>query len=238
MKKYALITGAASGIGRDTAQRFLDNGYIVLGCDISAGCIEDAGGNYIHCVLDLSKTSSFTTALEVVSAWRKLDVLVQCAGVCSATSLDEMTEQEWDFSYSVNVRGPFFLTQRLLPFLIKGENPCIVQVSSMAGFTGGIRSNPAYSSSKAALSCMTKNLAKVCAPMGIRVNEVSPGTADTAMTRDWLGESAMREFAEQVPMGRLATAEDIGKVILFLASDAAGFITGQSIQVNGGMYIP
>jgi 3-oxoacyl-[acyl-carrier protein] reductase len=84
---------------------------------------------------------------------------------------------------------------------------------------------------------MTKNLAKYCAPMGIRVNEVSPGTAVTPMNH-WMGEDVLKEFAKTVPLGRLALPEDVAKVIVFLASDAAGFITGQAIQVNGGMYIP
>ena len=165
-------------------------------------------------------------------------VLVNCAGICSGTPLDEIDPREWDRTYAVNIRGPFFLTQRLMKYLKKGETPCVVNVSSMAGFTGGIQSNPAYSSSKAAVTCTTKNLAKFLAPYGIRVNEVSPGTAQTQMTMNWLGEDGLKPFAERVPLGRVAVAEDIGKVIFFLASDAAGFITGQSIQVNGGMYIP
>jgi 3-oxoacyl-[acyl-carrier protein] reductase len=108
----------------------------------------------------------------------------------------------------------------------------------MAGFTGGIQSNPAYSSSKAAVTCMTKNLAKFCAPDGIRVNEVSPGTAKTAMTLNWMGDEGLKGFVERVPLGRVAEPEDIAGAILFFASEQAGFITGQSLQVNGGMYIP
>jgi 3-oxoacyl-[acyl-carrier protein] reductase len=188
--------------------------------------------------LDVSQISSFETVADFVKSFGRLDVLVNCAGVCSGTSLDEITEQEWDRTYAINVKGPFFLTKQLLPYLIKGIDPTIINISSMAGFTGGIMSNPAYSSSKAAVTCMTKNLAKFCAPYGIRVNEISPGTAKTPMTENWLGEDGLKDFIPKVPLGRLAEAGDVAKVIEFLASDAAGFITGQTIHVNGGMYIP
>jgi len=243
--RNVLITGAASGIGFDTALRFVGNGDCVIACDRNADGLdalkkaaEGKGGRVLAVELDLMKMESFDNAVAEVEKAGKLDVLVNCAGICSGTPLDVITPEEWDRTYAINIKGPFFLTQRLLPFLKKGENACIVNVSSMAGFTGGIQSNPAYSSSKAAVTCTTKNLAKFCAPLGIRVNEVSPGTAQTQMTMNWLGEEGLKPFAEKVPMGRVAVAEDIGKVIYFLASDAAGFVTGQSIQVNGGMYIP
>lgn len=240
-----LITGAASGIGFDTALRFIRNGDFVIACDREMVGLkklqtasENESGKAVAVELDLTKLETFEYALDAVRTFGYLDVLVNCAGICSGTKLDEITPQEWDKTYAVNIRGPFFLTQKLLPYLKQSDEACIVNVSSMAGFTGGIQSNPAYSSSKAAVTCTTKNLAKYCASMGIRVNEVSPGTAQTQMTMNWLGEDGLKPFAEKVPMGRVAVAEDISKVIFFLASDEAGFVTGQSIQVNGGMYIP
>lgn len=242
--RRVLITGAASGIGFDTALRFLRGGDLVLACDRDAeglSRLRAAAGSEARLreiELDLSRMESFEAAERAAEELGGIDVLVNCAGICSGTPLDRIDPEEWDRTYAVNIRGPFFLTQRLLPWLERGENPCVVNVSSMAGFTGGIQSNPAYSSSKAAVTCTTKNLAKFCAPKGIRVNEVSPGTAQTQMTLNWLGEDGLERFMEKVPMGRLARAEDIGKVIVFLASPEAGFITGQSVQVNGGMYIP
>jgi 3-oxoacyl-[acyl-carrier protein] reductase len=243
--KIVLITGASSGVGFDAACRFLDSGAHVIGCDCNEAGLhkleeyaDSKKAEYETLVLDISQVETFGRAEELISSHGRLDVMVNCAGICSGTSLDKITEQEWDCTYSVNVRGPFFLTKRLLPHIAKGDKPAIINISSMAGFTGGILSNPAYSSSKAALTCITKNLAKFCAPLGIRVNEISPGTMQTAMTENWLGEDGLKEFIPKIPMGRLAQAGDVAKVILFLASDAAGFITGQTIQVNGGMYIP
>jgi NAD(P)-dependent dehydrogenase (short-subunit alcohol dehydrogenase family) len=243
--KVVFITGAASGMGFDAACRFVDNGAYVIGCDRSQAGLSkletyasEHHGRYESILLDLSDIPAFVKAEDKVRLLGRLDILINCAGICSGTPLDTISEEEWERTYAVNVKGPFFLTRTLLPYIKKGENPTIINISSMAGFTGGILSNPAYSSSKAAVTCMTKNLAKYCAPMGIRVNEISPGTAITAMTENWLGSEKLKDFAPQVPMGRLAEAGDVAKVILFLASDAAGFITGQTIHVNGGMYIP
>ena len=245
MNRIVLITGAGSGIGFDAACRFLENGDWVIGCDrVESGLgllkarADHLGVMFNPFLLDLANFDTFEQTIDHVRGLGRLDVLVNCAGICSGTPLEAITEQEWDHTYQVNVKGPFFLTRMLLPFLSKAKEPAIINISSMAGFTGGIKSNPAYSSSKAAVTCMTKNLAKYCAPMGIRVNEISPGTARTAMTENWLDPQTLDDFTSQVPMGRLAEAADIAKVILFLASDGAGFMTGQSIQVNGGMYIP
>ncbi len=232
-------------MGFDAACRFMDNGAYVIGCDRSetglsklADYAAKSHRKYESILLDVSDVPAFGKAEEKVKLLGRLDILVNCAGICSGTPLDAITEEEWERTYAINVKGPFFLTRTLLPYMKNGENPAIINISSMAGFTGGILSNPAYSSSKAAVTCMTKNLAKYCAPLGIRVNEISPGTANTAMTENWLGTEKMNDFIPRVPLGRLAEAGDIAKVILFLASDTAGFITGQTIHVNGGMYIP
>lgn len=244
MNRIVLITGAGSGIGYDTACRFLNEGDTVIGCDRSeSGLIAlqeyaiEHNAAFRSLVVDLAEPDAPDRAEAAVEEFGRLDVLVNCAGICSGTTIGEMTPEEWDRTFAVNVKGPFFLTQRLLTYLAKGRDASIINISSMAGFIGGIKSSPAYSSSKAAVTCMTKNLAKYCAPMGIRVNEVSPGTAVTPMNH-WMGEDVLKEFAKTVPLGRLALPEDVAKVIVFLASDAAGFITGQTIQVNGGMYIP
>jgi len=243
--RIVFITGASSGIGFDTACRFIDEQATVIACDRDRAGLEllerysQKGGSIFQpLVLDLLDLQAFPLAEEAVRKHGRLDVLVNCAGICSGTPLDQITIEEWERTYSINVKGPFFLTQTLLPYLKKGTQAAIINVSSMAGFTGGIKSNPAYSSSKAAVTCMTKNLAKFCAPFGMRVNEVSPGTARTAMVENWLEKDEIQQFIPQIPLGRLAEAEDIAKVILFLASDDAGFITGQTIHVNGGMYIP
>jgi 3-oxoacyl-[acyl-carrier protein] reductase len=240
-----LLTGASSGIGFDIACRFLKGGDSVIACDrdqTGLDVLQTRASQYPGSLksfrVDLAQMDSFTQVIDHVKELGKLDVLVNCAGICSGTSLDAITEEEWDLTYKVNLKGPFFLTQKLLPYLKSGEHAAIINISSMAGFTGGIKSNPAYSSSKAAVTCMTKNLARFCAPWKIRVNEIAPGTARTAMTENWLKPQVLKDFATQVPMGRLAEAEDIARVVLFLASEDAGFMTGQTLHVNGGMYIP
>ena len=177
--RNVLITGAAGGIGKETALRFTRQGDSVIACDRDAAGLEvlraEAGDGLVEAVImDLMKLDTLEAAVSAVAQRGKLDVLVNCAGVCASTRIDEITPEEWDRTYAINVRGPFFLTQKLLPYLQYGSDASIVNISSMAGFIGGIKSSPAYSSSKAAVTCNTKNFAKFCAPLGIRVNEVSP----------------------------------------------------------------
>ncbi|MEG1516146.1 MAG: SDR family NAD(P)-dependent oxidoreductase [Clostridia bacterium] len=243
--RIVLITGAASGIGFTTALRFLSEGDVVIACDRDlqgltrlAEQTGDSLAGLIQIPFDLTKLETFDEVEAIVARQGRLDVLVNCAGICSATPMEELSPKEWDCTYDINIRGPFFLTQRLLPWLKKAKKACIVQVSSMAGYTGGIVSNAAYSSSKAAVACMTKNFAKFCAPLGIRVNEVSPGTARTEMTYGYMAADGLERFEKSVPLGRLALPEDIAGVILFLASKETEFITGQTVHVNGGMYMP
>ena len=214
--RVVLITGAGSGIGFDTACKLLDLSALVIGCDISETGLKklndyaDKTGKQSQTVrFDISQVEAHPSVIKIVEKIGHLDCLINCAGICSAASIEEMSVDLWDKTYSVNLRGPFFLTQKLIPFLKKGTSSSIINISSMAGFTGGIKSNPAYSSSKAAVTCMTKNLAKYCAQFMIRVNEVSPGTTMTAMTEKWMGKSELDDFVRMVPLGRLAVADDI-----------------------------
>jgi len=241
--KVALVTGSASGIGKDAAVRMLKNGAKVIACDIDtkslAELAKEAGGKegeLLTVGMDVSDTASFDGVVRLVEQGGGLDILVNCAGICSGTSIEDIGVEEWDSMFDVNIKGMFFLTRALIPHMKRGGT--IINVSSMAGFTGGIKSNPAYSCSKAAVTCMTKNLAKYCADKDIRVNEVSPGTAVTPMTLNWMGKDRLEGLGKNVPLKRLTQPSDIGKAILFFASDGSSFITGQSLQVNGGMYIP
>lgn len=241
--KVALVTGAASGIGKDTALRLLENGAIVVSCDIDVKGLcrlkRESGYNKDNIILvemDISDIASHANIVDVITKLDQLDILVNSAGICSGTTIEDIDEFEWNKTFDVNIKGLFFLTRMLISYMGKGGT--IINVSSMAGFTGGIKCNPAYSCSKAAVTCMTKNFAKYCAERGVRVNEVSPGTTITPMTLDWLGEESLEEFKRYVPLKKLTQASDIGKAIMFFASEESALITGQSLQVNGGMYIP
>ena len=244
--KIILITGAAGEFGRAIVEKFLAQGNIVHGCDRDAVGLDAIGSSlsqyhskfYPHAV-DLSQLEGILDLVNnVYEKSKTIDVLVNCAGVCSGTPIFDMSEQEWDFAYSVNVKAPFFLSKLVAQHMI--EQPKmdrrIINISSLVSFTGGILSSPAYSSSKAALTCTTKNYAKLLAPYHISVNEVAPGTAKTKLSKAFIGDR-FDEFEKKIPLGRLCLPEDVANAVIFLASREASYITGQTIHVDGGLYI-
>lgn len=243
-KKVIIVTGAASGIGRQIAQSFHSCGGTVIGCDRDSQGMEAAmgelrarGGECHARSLDVGNVVAVSSlADEVFTTFGKIDVLVNCAGICSGTSIADMTEDEWDATLAVNLKGLFFLSKAVSRAMILQKSGRIINISSLAGFTGGIMSNAAYSASKAAVTCTTKNFAKYLASHNVTVNEVAPGTAQTAMSEAYLGDR-LHDFAGRIPLGRLCQPNDVAAAVLFLSSDSAAFITGQTLHVDGGMYM-
>ena len=242
--KVIVVTGAASGIGRQIARSFHLRGDIVIGCDRDVKGLETeigemrlSGGECHARSLDVRDVVAVNTLSdEVLRTFGRIDVLVNCAGICSGTSIADMTEDEWDTTLSVNLKGLFFLSRAVSRAMILQKSGRIINISSLAGFTGGIMSNAAYSSSKAAVTCTTKNFAKYLASYNVTVNEVAPGTAQTSMSEAFLGKR-LYDFVEKIPLGRLCQPNDVAAAVLFLASDSAAFITGQTLHVDGGMYM-
>jgi len=242
----AVVTGSASGIGKKTAMVLAESGCRVIACDINSNGLDSltdeargVGIEIIPWVLNITKIDDIERFTNYLTAQKEtVQILVNSAGICAGTAIEEVSEDEWDKIFSVNLKGLFFLCQKMIPLLKMQSWGRIINISSLAGFVGGILSSPAYSSSKAGVSCLTKTLAKYLAKSGVTVNEVSPGTADTQMTRSWLGSKKMDTFIDKVPLGRLAKPSDIANAILFLTSPFSDFITGQVLHVNGGMYMP
>lgn len=173
---------------------------------------------------------------EVFNSFGRIDVLVNCAGICSTASIADMTEQEWDATLAVNLKGLFFLSRAVARVMILRRSGRLINIASLAGFFGGILSNAAYSASTAAVTCTTKNFAKYLASSHVTVNEVAPGTAQTPMSEAFLGDR-LHDFAGRIPLGRLCQPKDVAAAVMFLASESAAFITGQTLPVDGGMFM-
>lgn len=240
-ERVALVTGAARGIGLAIARQLAETGMQVALLDVKPEVVEASarrlradGLEAISVAADVSDAEAVRSAIEqVMEAWGRIDVLVNNAGICPMTPLDEITVEEWDLVLDVNLKGAFLCSQAVIPAMRDQQSGKIVNIASSAGQMGGISVGVHYSSSKAGILALTKSLARVLAPH-IQVNAVSPGTTESAMTRSWSDET-LDSIVRQIPAGRLGQPADVAAAVRFLASPEADFITGQTLSVNGGL---
>ncbi|MDR2618629.1 MAG: SDR family oxidoreductase [Treponema sp.] len=237
--KTALITGGAGGIGAACALMFARHriGAMTLTdlrkenlSETAAGIEKETGVKSVCIDADLRREAADAGLIaEAVKQMGRLDIVVNCAGVSRMGDLFAVTEQQWDLTFDINVKGLFFICREAFKAMEKQKSGCIINMASQAGRGGGIVVTPDYPSSKAAVLTLTKSLAKAGAPKGIRVNSVSPGLIATEMTVTYGYDP------KAVPLGRIGTGEDVAGAVLFLASDYASYITGACIDVNGGI---
>ncbi|MBI3990459.1 MAG: SDR family oxidoreductase [candidate division NC10 bacterium] len=240
--RAAIITGAGSGMGRSIALRLAQDGAAVLCADLNlAGAeetikeVEKLGGKALAYRVDVSKKPEVEGMVNAaVKNFGSLDILVNAAGIWEGTPAEEIPEEEWDRILGVNLKGLFFCCQAASPVMKERRAGRIINIASIAGRTGGSYCGAHYTASKGGVIALTKRLAKEWAQYRITVNTVNPGPTDTAMTADWPAEIKERIKAN-IPLGRFVQAEDIAEAVAFLASDAARFITGEAIEVNGGI---
>ena len=240
--RVALVTGASRGIGRATAELLARAGArVAVNYRSDDARAEEfvretraAGGEALALAGDVSRPDEARQLVrDVVSAWGRLDVLVNNAGVWEENPAGAADVDAWDRTFAINVRGAFIVTDAAIPH-VQREAGSIVFVSSTAGQRGEAR-HSAYAASKGALISYTKSLAAELGPRGIRVNCVAPGWIETAMTAKVLADSVAREEIERsIPVGRVGRPEDVAGTILFLVSDLARHVQGEVVNVNGG----
>ena len=242
--RVALVTGGARGIGLACAQGLSAAGAGVVIVDRLAQEAQDAarsiaagGSRAVAIVADLAKIQEIArTVAAAADAYGRIDVLVNNAGIFTQTATEAVTEEQWDGLMAINLKAVFFMTQAVLPQMIRQQGGAIVSISYLAARVGGIAAGIDYSTSKAGVIGLTRSLARQYGPKGIRVNAVAPGVIDTEMTRPW-PEEVRQDFIARTPLRRLGTAEDVARAVVFLAGPDSAFITGATIDVNGGLYM-
>lgn len=242
--KIAIVTGGTRGIGREIALSFARNGadvavFATKVCEASESLIKEIGSlgrRAAFFPVDVSSTEEVAEAVnKVVAELGSVDILVNNAGITKDGLLLRMSENDFDSVINVNLKGCFNTVKACLGIFTKKRSGKIINISSVVGLMGNA-GQVNYASSKAGIVGFTKSVAKEYASRGITVNAVAPGFISTDMTEK-MTEEAKKAVASQIPLRRLGGAEDIAKTVMFLASDAASYITGEVIKVDGGLYI-
>ncbi|MCG3163098.1 MAG: 3-oxoacyl-[acyl-carrier-protein] reductase FabG [Acidobacteria bacterium] len=242
--RVAIVTGASTGIGRWAAIALAECGAAVAinynknqgGAEETRHIIESQGGRAIIVQADVSTKQGAQSLVETARAQLgPIDILVNNAGdLIQRCSLLEFSEELWDRVMDLNFKSVLFCSQAVMPEMMDRGHGVIVNVGSIAGHHGGGPGAAVYASAKAGVMCLTKGLAKELAPYGVRVNGVAPGVIDTPFHERMSTPELLRQFVTTIPLGRVGTSEECGRVIAFLASDAASYIQGEMIEINGG----
>jgi 3-oxoacyl-[acyl-carrier protein] reductase len=237
------VTGAAQGLGRCIAQTLAAAGAKVACIDVNAESLAEtvagiraAGGTAEPLACDVTQSDRVAEVVEqVVAMWGKLDILVNNAGVTRDNVLVRMKDEQWDLVININLRGTFLFTRAAARPMMKARGGRIINVASVSGLMG----NPGqvnYSASKAGVIGLTRTVACELASRNITVNAVAPGFIATDMTAK-LGEEILTAVRKEIPLGRLGEPQDVADAVLFLASDAASFITGHILTIDGGLTV-
>ena len=241
--KIAIVTGASQGIGKTISLELSKNGAFVYCISRNKKAIESVvnsiinnGGQSSSYACDISDSDNFKNIIEkIVKKHNKIDILVNNAGVTNDALLMRMSNEQWDQVIDTNLKGAFTCTKSVLRYMMKNKYGRIINITSIVGLTGNA-GQANYAASKAGLIGMTKSIAKEVASRGITANCIAPGWIKTSMT-DILTEEVKNQFLSQIPIGRIGSANDIANTVIFLASEEAGYITGQTITVDGGRVI-
>jgi len=240
--KVSIVTGGSSGIGKVTALALAEEGGKVVVVDVNfeqadkiAGEIRTLGQEAVAMKVDVTNKAEIQDMVnQVMEKYKKVDILVNCAGILRFSPIEDLSEKDWNDILDVNLTGTFFCSQAVIKIMKKQKSGKIVNISSCAAKVGGVRAAASYSVSKAGVSNLTICLAKELAPYKVNVNAISPAMIDTPMTnQEGYGTEAKANFVKTIPLG-LGQPEDIANAILFLVSDKSRYITGEILDVNGG----
>lgn len=241
--KVALVTGAAKGIGKAIALLYAEKGADVILMDISDEVlnvekdIQKLGRKTLVLKTDLTKRDKVTESVaHTVDMFGRLDILVNCAGVVFLDDAENLSDEYWDTTIAVNLKAPFVLSQLTARQMIKQKSGCIINIASQAGFIA-LDKHIAYTASKAAIIGITKVMAAEWAEYGIRVNAISPTVILTELGKKAWAGAVGDAMKKKIPAGRFGYPEEVAACAVFLASDAAGMITGSNLVIDGGYTI-
>lgn len=245
--KVALVTGASSGIGRATAMALAASGADVAinfnrnesGAEAARAEIVNAGGKAIVVQADVTKAADVQSLVKQTELeFGPIDILVNNAGsLIERLKILELSDERWDEVMNLNLKSAFLCSKAVAETMVNRKSGSIVNVSSIAGRNGGALGSIHYSTAKGGIITFTKGLAKELAPHGVRVNAVSPGVIATPYHEQFSSADMMKAYIGMIPLGRIGQPEEVASVICFLASDAASFLVGETIEINGGMFM-
>ena len=242
--KVALVTGGSRGIGKAIAIALAKEGINValtyrINKEKAFSVVKeiDIENNKVICIrLDQgSRENIRRLIIEVHKKFGKINILVNNAAIAQEKPFETITDDDWDNMLKINLRGPFILCQEIIPDMIAQKWGRIINISSIGGQWGGFN-QVHYAAAKAGLINLTKSLARIYSGKGITTNAISPGLVGTEMSSKELNTKSGKEKLRNIPIGRVATPEEIANIVVFLVSEKAGYITGQTINANGGMY--
>jgi len=242
--KVALVTGGSRCIGKAICIALARAGADIAltykeqkeAADQVVSEIKGLGCKAIALQMEVKDRDSVKKAIQrAVEYYKKIDILINNAGINKPTDFDKITDSDWDEILAVNLKGPFICSQEILPIMQKNKGGCIINISSVSGQYGGPRTAH-YAASKAGLISLGQVVARFGARYNIRCNTIAAGLIASEMAAKGMNSEVVKRAAANIPMGRLGTTDEVAKAVVFLASDASSFITAQTINVNGGLY--